>query len=660
MDICGKDALWIPEGNCECPDGGPVMQKVLYSQLVALKNANMLEPGTLYRIIDYVGSTAQSGTRAVAHPFDIVVTADDENTLSENARAMLREGDTYYGDVESWELKYSLENDTSRFGWASPNGKGVIYYMKDEYGNEAPYDFKEIQFARYQIDTADGHSYFQEMWATPAAAAEFADTMTLGGTPTYFFTFSHYDDGTVSDLSVSQTADCFENSLRSYRIEVGYTDFGIEQLPDIVFVEDPQWYSPYDEHQHGVTKNTIGANSHDLTFHGMTHNNDIDESVRDSVFLMSFVDNTIGDYCYGLFIGHQANDNTIGASCHTFIWDGVHSANVVGPWCSDLMFAPVVSDNTFDSDCYYISLAGYSCQNMFHAMCASITLNNTAGRNTFEPMCMYIEAYGGVGDCNFGNSCSNITLDGLYFTTFGSYCHNIELPYAQYLTFEDGVQFVRITNANPGSGRTVQNYYFLTGTKGAANNYIEESLDPNLNYTTYVARMTDGTLRLWNPADIVSSGGPVVVTAAADMTDPGQIYIYKGSEAGYVNGNWYYYNGSSWVSGGTYGTNINIDPSLTRSGEAADAKATGDAITELKDETDLLADTIPNTVQTYTFADGAVSLVTHKRGTTTIRSDTYTYGSNTITEVRTLNTGESLTIITDLTTLATTVTYAEA
>lgn len=32
------------------------------------------------------------------------------------------------------------------------NGKGVIYHMIDEWGNEAPYDFKNIQFKRYKIN----------------------------------------------------------------------------------------------------------------------------------------------------------------------------------------------------------------------------------------------------------------------------------------------------------------------------------------------------------------------------------------------------------------------------------------------------------------------------------------------------------------------------
>lgn len=74
---------------------------------------------------------------------------------------------------------------------------------------------------------------------------------------------------------------------------------------------------------------------------------------------------------------------------------------------------------------------------------------------------------------------------------------------------------------------------------------------------------------------------------------------------------------------------------------------------------DLRADEIPGTTQSYTFTDGAVSQVVHTDAEeTAVRTDTFTYAANTITEVRTLNTGESLTIVTNLTTLETTVTYA--
>lgn len=82
--------------------------------------------------------------------------------------------------------------------------------------------------------------------------------------------------------------------------------------------------------------------------------------------------------------------------------------------------------------------------------------------------------------------------------------------------------------------------------------------------------------------------------------------------------------------------------------------------TQLKEDFILQMDEIPDTVQSYTFADGTVSQIVHYRSGVAIRTDVFTYGENTITEVRTLNTGESLTIVTNLTTLETTVTYAAA
>ena len=64
---------------------------------------------------------------------------------------------------------------------------------------------------------------------------------------------------------------------------------------------------------------------------------------------------------------------------------------------------------------------------------------------------------------------------------------------------------------------------------------------------------------------------------AAAMTDTSKVYIYTGSEAGYTFGDWYYYNGSAWVSGGAYNsTAVNTDTALASSGAPADAKAVGD------------------------------------------------------------------------------------
>ena len=72
-----------------------------------------------------------------------------------------------------------------------------------------------------------------------------------------------------------------------------------------------------------------------------------------------------------------------------------------------------------------------------------------------------------------------------------------------------------------------------------------------------------------------------------------------------------------------------------------------DKVTEL-----LINEIVPNATQSATFdaSTGNLSTVTHTRNSVAIRTDVYTYGANTITEVRTLNTGESITITTNTTT----------
>lgn len=90
-------------------------------------------------------------------------------------------------------------------------------------------------------------------------------------------------------------------------------------------------------------------------------------------------------------------------------------------------------------------------------------------------------------------------------------------------------------------------------------------------------------------------GSPLVASTVAEMTDTDKVYVYVGSETGYTAGNWYYYNTSEWVSGGVYNSvAVQTDTSLTQSGMAADAKATGDRmgdLTELEttDKSDLVS-----------------------------------------------------------------------
>lgn len=82
-------------------------------------------------------------------------------------------------------------------------------------------------------------------------------------------------------------------------------------------------------------------------------------------------------------------------------------------------------------------------------------------------------------------------------------------------------------------------------------------------------------------------GSPLVASTAAEMTDKTRVYVYTGSESGYTSGNWYYWDGSAWTSGGVYNaTAVSTDTTLSIAGKAADAKVVGDEIADLKGDID--------------------------------------------------------------------------
>ena len=142
-------------------------RSVTYENLVKLVKQSKLRWGMLYRLTNYQATVnselVNASTRLQVvdsgqntnHGFDIILRATSNNTLNENCRFMKSVNSYYFEDcaLESWEGKYSLKNDHTRFEWADENGFGVIYYMKDNFGNEAHYDFKNIVFGDDKLFT---------------------------------------------------------------------------------------------------------------------------------------------------------------------------------------------------------------------------------------------------------------------------------------------------------------------------------------------------------------------------------------------------------------------------------------------------------------------------------------------------------------------------
>lgn len=128
-----------------------------YSELKSLKDYKKLIPGKFYILTDYQCYYKQPTSEIdMISEYDgwlLQLQAINNNDFSHDVIIKYTEDSTYKSiqGENILECKYNFDNDTSKYTWAIPEGKGVIYYLKDKYFNEMPYDFKHIKFRRWAI-----------------------------------------------------------------------------------------------------------------------------------------------------------------------------------------------------------------------------------------------------------------------------------------------------------------------------------------------------------------------------------------------------------------------------------------------------------------------------------------------------------------------------
>ena len=428
------------KGNVISSTVDSLITPITYAELVALRNSSSLVAGMQYRITDYACTTIQENTQSAGHPFDIIVTADSENTLNEEARAIQHQGDTYFADCDlnAWKIWYCLDNDNTRFAWAdSVNGKGVIYRMIDEWNNDVPYDFKNIMF-----NGSWGYWAYTFNW------------------------INNESDNTCEDLSVAQythTNDeggyshTYGNIIKPYGDDVG--NYGNPlQLNVNVFLYsesyDGGWF-------YGCYSNTFG----------------------DSCYF-----NTFGDSCYSNTFGNYCQYNTFGNSCSSNTFGSDCSSNTFGNSCYSNTFGNSCSSNTFGNSCYSNTFGNSCSSNTFGNSCSSNTFGNNCSSNTFGNNC---------SSNTFGNNC-------YYIRVASTSSAITKYNYYRYNHFGDGCQYILFKGAETASSSAqVQNYNFAQGVQGTSRAYLTIDGVRSRAYETKVAKNSSGVLKIYCEADLI-------------------------------------------------------------------------------------------------------------------------------------------------------------
>ena len=405
----------------------PNMVNVIYDELVSMRDNSKLVPGQQYRITDYVTVTNQANTEADGRRFDIIVTADDEKTLNENARAIHHEGcDDFKGDnLAAWELKYSLTNENGLYTWGV-NGDIIESYGEGDgvYGNvsntKITVDGDEYYILNVigcndilvKVDYEDDLSTYSinEYINSAFEIIEIDDDrLTL---------FEHGNEYTFTD-SVDKTKKyIFPTSTDEYYRLIGDSNCYVKcnynvgdsvvtysnQINRIASIDIIKPYTkskgviyymkdeynnecPYDFKtiRYKYIKGNKGIFVY--TFNNRCYGNIIEPHITNSIpkYYLNFITlgygcchNTIGKYSKNITLGDYCTNNKIDNECYDIIFGNDCSYNTLGKNCFDITFGKNCTNNKFDNFCQRITFGDYCTYNTFGGYCNYIRFGTAA------------------------------------------------------------------------------------------------------------------------------------------------------------------------------------------------------------------------------------------------------------------------------------------
>ena len=432
---------------------------VSWAEAVALRNDGLLETDKRYRIIDYVTTTSTHDTKSAMHHFDLILTPLSEKEFSSDVKPVRDTYDPYFNDcdINAWELKYCLDNDRARFAWADEkNGKGVIYYMKDEWGNEAPYDFKNIMFRRWCIE---GHEHNKGVYFGVVDPA----TNTLyptGSKANYDYGEFYYTFSGISyanqDVNPEESAYLTHNNLRIYDmttypfrlvgkvkedkdgkssdlclgnvIKETFDRQAIRILPNNVFISYPSFWKEGDDGTFSTSLATCIMNFMDTACFGNTvcgeaTGNKFGIGCSFNIIKKNGNDNRFMPWCRGNFMEKDCLMNVLDTQCNDNVFN-VSNGNVLGKYCSgnsiklsnsNFLNNVCIENTVYDSNYNMLGVGSHENRfndatgNKFGSFCIGNVLNG-ATWNSFGDNCTFNELGKKTFYNDFGYNCNSNSL----------------------------------------------------------------------------------------------------------------------------------------------------------------------------------------------------------------------------------------------------------
>ena len=410
--------------------------------------------------------------------------------------------------------------------------------MIDEYGNDCPYDFRNIKFKV-------GDKYF------------------------YTFTFVESEDlsGSVHDISCKHSS--YSGSVHNNVIN-RYISNNMQYLNRITFISNV--YKDNGEYCFGYNffNNTFGNDCYNNTFSNNCYNNKFDIGCAYNTFGDHCQSNTFGDNCQSNTFGNECYSNTFGNNCSSNTFGNNCSSNTFGNWCGEFTFEGTTyngnefmegcecnlfgnycgenkfskncRNNTFGNNCYYNKFGNDCINNTFGTKCynnifGTVNSNNefdsnagSCSRNTFGTNCYNNKLFNSCNnnsfdiDCHdneFGTSCTYNKFDTLCaaikfgsncsYNTLGNGCTNITFgisstirSYYRRIIIDSGNRYIYLNCGTSGSSKYYQNVRIGLGVNNTTT-YKTINIDTvNAAHEIKVANNSNGELKVYCEADLIA------------------------------------------------------------------------------------------------------------------------------------------------------------
>ena len=403
-------------------DQGTAPVSLTYAELKELRDNSKLKPSQYYRITDFVTTVANDPeAQSAGHPFDIIILATDKNKLQEECYARHHEGDEYFKNcnLAAWKIWYCLDNDNTKYAWAdTANGKGVIYRMIDEWGNDCPYDFKNVQFKRYRVTDNSTNGELSDLDGTYVGYNGEMNGLSLPTNLTEFVWAYTFIFGvrttTPNDASILSVGYGYEGCYGDNSIKPTTMAMTDDSSQSSVFcLNNIVWWTN-NIRRRSLINNCIKSECSNMTLSG-----------NDTIIEHDCQNFIMGDGCSGNVFGAGGNLNSFGNNFRYNSFGSICYSNSFGDDCGGNSFGNECYNNSFGNKCGSNSFGNACGRNSFGNGCGGNSFGNQCGGNSFGNDCDYNSFGNGCYDNQFGDDCDRNSFgNNFQYNSFGNDCDN--------------------------------------------------------------------------------------------------------------------------------------------------------------------------------------------------------------------------------------------